>query len=546
LHHKPTKLWRKMSHIKRVVLSMGIFLFFALSGYGQTAPCPTGTLASVLGTSCSVGRVIFNFETIFSGNFVELPNDFGIISPGDIGFIPILDGDRAGFKLVTNFTDGQTGGGSHSLGFGYSPQGAPGFDIRRQELNMDASVQGTPSDFVIADVVDTHTYPVSGQVFLETKIFEQNGVTSLNRLSQGLFFVDPELLSTGHPFDTFAVRIDNLASGSAVSRINSVTILYTFGPADPPRLAPLTYRNIDLPGATLTSVSNITDSGRTVGSYRDSFFRFHGYVAGPDGSFTTVDVPGALLTLASGLNEHGDIVGSYTDFAIKSHGFLLQNGAVTIIDVPQAIFTIPSAINDQGQIVGEYLAADFTFHGFLLDQGVLTTIDQGPGTGSFADSAAFAINNAGVIGGTFFDPSTFRAYLQKGGTSEAVDVPGQSNTRIEGINNQGDVVGIFADRNFVQHGFLRAAGVFRTVDFPGGRNSLISGINSSRKIVGRYRDAAGDEHSFIAVPTDDDGLDHRPDSSAADQPEPRPDCKDVEWRLQRAKRRDAGICEFKQ
>jgi uncharacterized membrane protein len=238
-------------------------------------------------------------------------------------------------------------------------------------------------------------------------------------------------------------------------------------------------------------------------------------------------------------------VGSYTDFAGASHGFLLKDGAVTNIDVPQAIFTSPFAINDRGQIVGEYQAADFSFHGFPLDKGVLTTVDQGPGTGDEADSAAFAINSGGTIAGTFFDPLTFRAYVLKGNTSETIDVPGQGDAEIFGINNQSDIVGVFSDLNFVQHGFVRTADGFRTVDYPGGKRTLAIGITSSGKIVGQYSDAAGATHSFIAVPTDDDGLDHRPDSSAAEQPEPRPDCKDSAWRQQRDQLRNVGSCQPK-
>jgi len=530
-----------MSNIRNILLSMGIVLLFVLPGHSQTAPCQPGTLANVLGTSCSVGPVIFNFDTVFSGNFFTLPSEFGTIFPGDIGFVPIRDGDRVGFKLVTNFTDGVGGDGAHQFAFGYTPQAAPGFDLRRQELNMAASVQGAPSDFVLADVVDTHVYPVSGEVFLETKIFDQNGVTSQNQTSQSLFFVAPELLSTGHPFDTFAVRVADLAFGSAVSRLNSVTILYTSGPIAPPRLAPLTYTNIDLPGVLGTFVSNITNSGRMVGTYQDAFGALHGYVAEPHGGFTSVDVSGSLATFANGLNDHGDIVGTYNDFAGQAHGFVQKDGAVTTIDVPQAFVTFPIAINDQGRIVGEYQASDFSFHGFLLDNGVFTTIDQGPGTGNLADSAAFAINNGGVIGGTFFDPLTFRGYLLKGDRSESVDVPGQGQTTIEGINNQGDVVGIFDDINFVRHGFVRGASGFQTVDFPNGRNIFALGINSSGKIVGQYSDSSG-EHSFIAVPAWDDGIDRRPNSSAAPQLPPGPDCKDAEWRRKAAQLRNAGSC----
>jgi uncharacterized membrane protein len=310
-------------------------------------------------------------------------------------------------------------------------------------------------------------------------------------------------------------------------------------------LAPLSYKNIDLPGVAATFVSNITSSGTVVGTYQDFAGIFHGYVQQPDGSFVTIDVPGGRATFAGGLNERGDVVGAFTGPDRHSHGFLQQDGVITTFDVPGARFTSPVSINNQGQIVGEYRSADFGFHGFLLDDSAFITIDEGPGAGRFADSAAFAINNSGEIGGTFFDPNTFRAFLLKHQSATTIDVPGQGDTTIEGMNDHGDSVGIFNDVNLIQHGFLRSRETFLTVDFPDGNNTFALGINNSGNIVGQYSALDGSFHSFVATPSVGDGNDHRP-STAASPAQPKADCGDEEWHRKRAQLRNAGPCQVKQ
>src|SRR5579884_1358885 len=112
-----------------------VLVFSVFSASAQVQPCPQGTLANVLGTSCSVGPLILNFQN-FDGRSVEgnvFINGDGFIRPGEIGFIPIQSGNQAGFKLVTNFADGPGTDanfvGFHSLLLGYAPQAAPNFEM---------------------------------------------------------------------------------------------------------------------------------------------------------------------------------------------------------------------------------------------------------------------------------------------------------------------------------------------------------------------------------------------------------------------------------
>jgi uncharacterized membrane protein len=413
---------------------------------------------------------------------------------------------------------------------------------------MDANVQATPGGVEFVEAFDSQFYPNSGflQNFAELDI--QQGVSFANQLSDSHILEVPGLLSTGSGSPGFSTtQLGTFATANSSASLASATFLYTTGPLVPtPGLAPLTYANIDLPGVAATFASNITDSGRIVGSYQDFAGNFHCYVQDADGSFVTIDVPGAPDTFGDGLNERGDVVGGFTGADGHTHGFLQHDGLISTFNVPGARFTLPVAINNQGQIVGEYRSPDLSFHGFLLADGAFVTIDEGPGTGRFADSAAFAINNSGEIAGPFFDPNTFRSYLLKNNSVTTIDVLGQGDTATQAINNRDDAVGIFNDINLAQHGFLLSHGTFRTVDFPGGNTTFAVGLNDSGKIVGSYSAADGSIHSFLATPAFDDGMDHRPATSSTNPSQPKPECGDEERRSKHDPLRNAGLCHGKQ
>jgi len=523
-------------------------LCFGFSVSAQTLPCPTGTLANVVGTSCSVGSLIFNFGDDFQG-FVFSPGVSGQITPADIGFIPLQSDNKVGFRLVLNFVDAPAASGfssEHLALFSYTPQAAPGSGIRAESLSVDAHAQTTPGETQIARAIDSQFYPNSGPFVNFAGIDIRQDVSLLNQLSQTLILEVPGLLSTGSGSAGPTMQLLSFSTGNSSTSLASATFLYTTGPLLPtPGLAALSYTNIDLPGVAATFVSNITNSGRMVGSYQDFAVNFHGYVQETDGSFVTIDVPGAPNTFGDGLNERGDVVGGFTGSDGHTHGFLQHDGVISTFNVPGARSTIPVAINNQGQIVGEYRSPDLSFHGFLLADGAFVTIDEGPRTGSLADSAAFAINNSGEIAGPFFDPNTFRSYLLKNNSVTTIDVPGQGDTTIEGINNRGDAVGVFNDINLAQHGFLLSQGTFRTVDFPGGNSSAATGMNDSGKIVGSYFGPDGSTHSFLATAALDDGMDHRPATSSVNPTQPKPECGDEESRSKHDLLRNGGLCHVK-
>jgi uncharacterized membrane protein len=70
---------------------------------------------------------------------------------------------------------------------------------------------------------------------------------------------------------------------------------------------------------------------------------------------------------------------------------------------------------------------------------------------------------------------------------ETLDFPGADFTTVFGINDRGDVVGIYRDRSGKTHGFARRGGMFTSIDFPGAEFTMARGIGPAGDVVGAYR-----------------------------------------------------------
>src|SRR5579859_5343897 len=89
----------------------------------------------------------------------------------------------------------------------------------------------------------------------------------------------------------------------------------------------------------------------------------------------------------------------------------------------------------------------------------------------------------------------------QGATFTAIDFPGAASTQAWGVNNRGDIVGIYTLADKSTHGFLLANdGNFTSIDFAGAAYTLANAISPSGDIVGEYAmtvDGSGPHHGFL-------------------------------------------------
>lgn len=112
------------------------------------------------------------------------------------------------------------------------------------------------------------------------------------------------------------------------------------------------------------------------------------------------------------------------------------------------------------------------------------------------------INDSGEVVGVYSgDSGPTHGFLLSGGNYTTFDVPGARNTIGQGINNSGQVVGTYEDDVFI-HGFLLDGGTSTTLDRPGALQNWPQAINQAGQIVGYYivdfEDVeAGRAHGFL-------------------------------------------------
>jgi probable HAF family extracellular repeat protein len=97
------------------------------------------------------------------------------------------------------------------------------------------------------------------------------------------------------------------------------------------------------------------------------------------------------------------------------------------------------------------------------------------------------------------EDATFNAHVA---LWRSFDVPGALNgTEPHGINDLGEITGVYADSNNNLHGFVRkSGGEIVTFDPPNSTGTNPTAINNQGAIVGSYTDAAGATHGFIRSP----------------------------------------------
>lgn len=264
------------------------------------------------------------------------------------------------------------------------------------------------------------------------------------------------------------------------------------------------YTTIDFPGATLTGVIDINNTGKIVGLYKDASggpppwsglptSGWHGFLH--DGTtYTSIDYPGALWTIANGINNAGIIVGVYMDSNGNGHGFLYDGTSYSTFDRPGFSWSGIFDINNVGNIVGWTSDASGQ-HGYLYDGTTFTTIDY-PGAIS---TGTYRINDTGNIVGWYVDASgNNHGFLYDGATYTTIEPPGSTFTHAYGINNAGDIVGSYEDITG-GHGFLYDGTTYHILDYPGATGTGTESINDFGTIVGGYGDTSGDSHGYVAT-----------------------------------------------
>jgi hypothetical protein len=249
---------------------------------------------------------------------------------------------------------------------------------------------------------------------------------------------------------------------------------------------------VSFPEATQTSVLGLNNAGTVVGEYVDASNKAHGFIF--DGtSFDVIDYPDAKHTSLADINDAGLAVGSYQDELGLIHAFQYDGTEFLSYDADFDLFIVPLAtafngVNNEMTRVGTSTIYNF---GFDTDEVVgfsytpLSAIRAPQDiTESLGVAATFAegINESGTIVGRYVSVVSgimdvladveYRGFIYDseadsyadvdlpggGCTFELVDgdevIPSQCVRSLQGIDNEGTIVGYFDNNDGVYHGFI--------------------------------------------------------------------------------------------
>jgi probable HAF family extracellular repeat protein/YD repeat-containing protein len=245
------------------------------------------------------------------------------------------------------------------------------------------------------------------------------------------------------------------------------------------------------------------------------------YVRDPRGRFITISGPRACGTKAYGINNRGQVVGSYRTGSYQFgegtvRSFVWQNGRLTTLDLGRldrpGIEATVTDINDRGQMVGSSVEiASGRIHGFLRQpSGRITSIHH-PNAGTSpigAGTMATQSTNSGEIVGTYATNGTVQGFLRdRNGRFTTLRRPGAAATWVTGINDRGQIVGIYSttgpeDLLASPRGFVLDLDRGRYTDLavPGAAATNPNSISNRGQIAGGYIDTGGTIHGFVRDP----------------------------------------------
>jgi hypothetical protein len=164
--------------------------------------------------------------------------------------------------------------------------------------------------------------------------------------------------------------------------------------------------------------------------------------------FQDVNYPNSIYSVPLGMNNHRVVAGTFIDVTGVFHGYVWDAGKFTKVDYPGAFGTTAGGINDRGDLAGTFLDAQGFQHGYKLARPELC--------------------------GLVFDDNDAKCKP----VFKAIDFPGAAQTRVEfelgpglgtagiGINNFGEVTGMYATSGQYSNGFVEFLGSYVAIDNP--------------------------------------------------------------------------------
>jgi len=269
------------------------------------------------------------------------------------------------------------------------------------------------------------------------------------------------------------------------------------------KFAPLNHPN----RVSFNYLTSINDKGTIVGSYSptNSSSNLVPFIY-QNREFQSIPVFfDAASTLPLGINENDKIAGLVIDWGDIAHGFTYSSTeGLTALDYnePGITGTSIEGINSHDAMVFYLFDGGFQYTSAVDYNQFQVYPFNYPGTSVTGNTVKLTdLNDQSTLVGSYEDSTgLYHGFIFKSGVYTDVMVPGSDETHINGISNNGMVVG-FYHVGATSHGFVfDGKSNYQTFDFPG--SSMVEGydINNNGTIVGVYFDSFSAMYGFVARP----------------------------------------------
>ncbi len=275
------------------------------------------------------------------------------------------------------------------------------------------------------------------------------------------------------------------------------------------------YRFVAIPLPVPSEALGINDEGLATGAYVDPVTGGWTSFVLESGHLTTgIEIHGSTDTILGPANIWGVESGNYGNETNQRPVFrdIARGTYAPLPEIPGMPFNEDNGCNDFGHAVGvAYVSGDINLGG------------NGNGTNWFWDGRHYSffsvpgatygasvggLNDWDQISGYYVDGTgTPYGFIKDGTNYTTLAAPGAAYTIGGSINNEGVVTGLYVNPDTSHHGFIWSKGQFFTVDanVPGSIGTEWIGINDDGDLAGIYFDASHAAHAVIALRQDGDG-----------------------------------------
>jgi probable HAF family extracellular repeat protein len=263
------------------------------------------------------------------------------------------------------------------------------------------------------------------------------------------------------------------------------------------------FQTVNFPGDTFTQLLGVNNNKKIAG-YHGSGATGHpnkGFVLTLPSTFASENFPGSTQTQVTGINNEGNTSGFYITAGLN-HGFVDRSNTFTAVNFPGTTFNQLLSLNTEKQAAGFYEDSSSNAHAYTYaEAGAVFSVLTIPNASM---ATASGVNNTGVVCGFYVDKLGTHGFTLDLGTFTTLNFPDAPSTSALGINNNGEVVGTYTDTTGLVHGFVYESGSFEEVDDPDGVGAtMINGVNDNGVIVGFYGTCATGGticHGFVGTP----------------------------------------------